>query len=71
MGGHGKENRFWEATMENLASSLGVESPSVATTMVCVDGKRQWSRATNVRHSVAIRSTLHLLKPGKGAPPPV
>ena len=70
MGGHGKENKFWEATMENLASRLGVETPTVATTMVCVDGKRQWSRATNVRHSVAIRSTLHLLKPGKGAPPP-
>jgi hypothetical protein len=70
MGGHGKENTFWEATMQNLASSLGVETPSGATTMVCVDGKRQWSRATNVRNSVAIRSTLHLFKPGKGAPPP-
>ena len=37
----------------------------VSTQVVCVDRKRQWSRAKNVRHSVAIRSTLHMMKPGK------
>jgi hypothetical protein len=37
----------------------------VATQTVCVDRKRQWSRAKNVRHSVAIRSTLHMMRPGK------
>ena len=69
MGGHGKENRFWEQTLANLAASLGAEHGSVSTTVVCVDRKRQWSRATNVRNSVAIRSTLHMIKPGKGTPP--
>jgi hypothetical protein len=65
MGGHGKENRFWEQTLANLAASLGAEDAEVSTQVVCVDRKRQWSRAKNVRHSVAIRSTLHMIKPGK------
>jgi hypothetical protein len=65
MGGHGKENWFWEQTLANLAASLGVEDAEVSTQVVCVDRKRQWSRAKNVRHSVAIRSTLHMIKPGK------
>jgi hypothetical protein len=65
MGGHGKENKFWEQTLANLAAELGAEDAKVGTTVVCVDRKRQWARATNVRHSVAIRSTLHMIKPGK------
>lgn len=65
MGGHRMENRFWEQTLANLATHLGVEAPEVKTTVTCVDKKRQWSHAGNVRNSVAIRSTLHMLKPGK------
>jgi hypothetical protein len=65
LGGHGKENMFWEQTLANLASSLGAPGAVVSTQVVCVDRRRQWSRATNVRHSVAIRSTLHMMKPGK------
>jgi hypothetical protein len=65
MGGHRMENRFWEQTLRNLAAHLGCEDAEVTTTVVCVDKKRQWSQAKNVRHSVAIRSTLHMMKPGK------
>jgi hypothetical protein len=64
-GGHGKENTFWERTLAGLAASLGAPDAVVSTQVVCVDRKRQWSRAKNVRHSVAIRSTLHMMKPGK------
>jgi hypothetical protein len=64
-GGHSKENRFWEQTLANLAGSLGCEEAEVSTNVVCVDRKRQWSRAKNVRHSAAIRSTLHMMRPGK------
>lgn len=65
MGGHRMENTFWEQTLTNLASHLGVEAPEVTTTVTCVDKKRQWSQAKNVRNSVAIRSMLHMLKPRK------
>lgn len=64
MGGHRMENRFWEQTLANLAAHLGAEG-EVSTTVTCVDRKRQWSQAKNVKNSVAIRSTLHMLKPGK------
>jgi hypothetical protein len=64
MGGHRMENRFWEQTLTNLGEHLGAE-PEVSTTVVCVDKRRQWKRAKNVRHSVAIRSTLHMMKPGR------
>jgi hypothetical protein len=64
-GGHGKENTFWERTLAALAASLGAPNALVTTQVVCVDRRRQWSRAKNVRHSVAIRSTLHMMKPGR------
>src|SRR5262245_43305328 len=65
-GGHGKENTFWEQTLSGLAASLGAPNALVTTQVVCVDRKRQWSRAKNVRHSVAIRSTLHMMRPRRG-----
>jgi hypothetical protein len=64
-GDHRMENRFWEQTLGNLGAHLGADDPEVTTQVVCVDKRRQWSRAKNVRHSVAIRSTLHMMKPGK------
>jgi hypothetical protein len=65
MGGHRMENRFWQQTMRNLAAHLGQEEAEVSTSVTCVDGRRQWRKVRNVRHSVAIRSTLHMLKPGR------
>jgi len=62
MGGHRNENRFWEQTLANLAAHLGCTDPEISTQVVCVDRRRQWSRAANVRHSVAIRSTLHMFR---------
>jgi len=64
-GGHGKEDKFWVQTLKALGSSLGAPDAEVTTQVVCVDRKRQWSRAGNIRNSVAIRSTLHMMRPGK------
>jgi hypothetical protein len=63
MGGHKQEDRFWDATLTNLAAHFGHEGP-VDTQVVCVDKKRQWSKWRNVWHSAAIRSTIYML----GAP---
>jgi hypothetical protein len=62
LGGHKLENRFWEQTLGNLARALGAGG-RVETHVACVDRKRQWSRAGNIRHSAAIRSTLAALRP--------
>ena len=63
MGGHKQEDRFWDATLTNLAAHFGHECP-VDAQVVCVDKKRQWSKWRNVWHSSAIRSTIYML----GAP---
>lgn len=61
--GHRANNRFWEQTMEAVARFHGVETQT-ETTLVCVDRRRQWRYAGNVRHSIMVRSTLYAL----GAP---
>ena len=63
MGGHGQEDRFWQATLTQLAAHFGHEG-EVDTRVTCVDKKRQWRHWTNVWHSAAIRSTIYTV----GAP---
>ena len=58
LGGHRKEDRFWEETMRALAGRFGVAGEP-ETSVVCVDRRRQWRRAGNVRHSSAFRSGIH------------
>lgn len=65
LGGHRLEDRFWEETLRNLSQHLGTADPAISTTVTCVDRRRQWSKVGNVRNSVAIRSTLHMLRPGR------
>ncbi len=44
--GVNKQNdRSWEQTLANLARSVGVVEPKVATTKVCVDRKHQWQQS--------------------------
>jgi hypothetical protein len=55
------EDRFWAATMRNLATRLGYSEPQVVVTSVIVDRKRLWRNAGNVRYNAGIRSVLHLV----------
>jgi hypothetical protein len=54
-GANRANDRFWERTLENLARSLGVGTPLVVSQKVCVDRRRQWRYAGNVRHSAAVQ----------------
>lgn len=56
-GGHGQENRHWETTLRNVAARFGATGMPT-TEQVCVDRKRQWRNAGNIRHNAAIRSGL-------------
>jgi len=40
-----QKDRYWEQTLANLARSIGVVEPKVATTKVCVGRKRQWQKS--------------------------
>jgi hypothetical protein len=59
MGGHKKEDKFWEHTLSSLAAHFGVEKPEIETQMVCVDSKRQWRMTKNIWHNSAIRSGMY------------
>ncbi len=58
LGGHRKEDQFWVATLAGLAARLGSTAEPEAK-VVCIDRRRQWSRAGNVRHNVGFRSGIH------------
>jgi hypothetical protein len=59
-GGHRKEDNFWKHTLTSLAAHFGVNA-QVDMQRACVDRKRQWRRAGNMKHNAAIRSTMYLL----------
>ena len=56
--GHRQEDRFWTHTLTQLAAHFDVQGQPETTT-VCIDRRRQWRRAGNVRHNAAIRTGLH------------
>ena len=57
LGGHKRENAFWLATLHNLATRFSVDATATME-QTCVDRKRQWKNARNIRHNAAIRSTF-------------
>ncbi|MDP9219728.1 MAG: hypothetical protein M3P23_04215, partial [Actinomycetota bacterium] len=61
LGGHRQEDKFWHQTIETLATHLGSPGREHTTSLVCVDKRRQWRRAGNVRHNAAIRTTLQTI----------
>jgi hypothetical protein len=54
-GGHKREEAFWAEMLWNLAALYG-ERPKVYLTRKCLDRRRQWRRASNIRHNAAIRT---------------
>src|SRR3954468_15131931 len=56
LGGNRQNNKFWEATLRNLAIRVGVPAPVVEVQVTCIDGNRQWRHWRNVRNSATLRS---------------
>ena len=61
LGGNRMNDRFWRETLENVARSLGNATPRVDVQIVCIDRKRQWRHAGNVRNSATLRTARHTL----------
>jgi hypothetical protein len=55
------EDRFWQQTLRALAAHFGVEQATVQTSVVCVDRRRQWANARNLRHNAGVRSVLYAM----------
>ncbi len=58
-GGSSANNRFWQATLANVAGRFGSPDAEVETEIVCVDRRRQWRHAGNVRYNAGIRGAIH------------
>ena len=66
-GANRANDRFWEQTLENLAAlARASRRRSSRRTKVCVDRRRQWKYAGNVRHSAG---GPHGRRHGHGARP--
>ena len=61
LGGHRKEDKFWHETLCNLAKAFGIADAEPTMKKVCVDRKRQWRYARNIRRNAAIRSGLYTM----------
>ena len=56
LGANKMNDRFWRDTLLNLARHVGVVEPTVETQVVCIDKRRQWRHARNLRNSASIRT---------------
>jgi hypothetical protein len=56
LGGNRMNNQFWQQTLANLASYVGLADPVVDTQIVCIDRNRQWRQVRNLRYSATVRS---------------
>ncbi len=63
-GGQRANNRFWQTTLANVAARFGAIDADVETEITCIDRRRQWRHAGNVRYNAGIRAALHTV----GAP---
>ena len=61
LGANRLNDRFWRQTLENLARHVGVATPVVDVQAVCIDKRRQWRHAGNVRNSATLRTARHTL----------
>jgi len=59
VGAGGEEDRFWHATLGNLAARLGVRA-AVEQRDTLVDGRFQWSEAGNILLSAPVRSSFYM-----------
>jgi hypothetical protein len=63
LGGHRKEDAFWEHTLKALGNHFGA-TPEFSKQAVCIDKKRQWRYAKNIWKNSAMRSGFYMM----GAP---
>ena len=61
LGGHRKEDQFWNQTMTALAKYLGAPPVEVHTRTVCIDPRRQWGNAGAVWQNSMVRTALRAM----------
>jgi hypothetical protein len=59
--GSTEQEKIWIHVLGSLAAHFGVVGEPVHMEKVCVDPKRQWSRALNVWHNASARSVFYAM----------
>jgi hypothetical protein len=52
---------FWRQTLMNVGRAMGATDPAVVVEVVCIDKRRQWRHAGNIRNSATLRTMRHTL----------
>ena len=60
-GGSRMNNGFWQETLRNVGRAMGATDPAVVSEVVCVDKRRQWRQASNIRNSITLRTMRRTL----------
>jgi hypothetical protein len=60
LGGHRRDDRFWQATLQNLAAHFGVTAEP-DTFKQCVDLHRHWRKAGNIVRNSYMKTAVHLI----------
>ena len=55
-----KEDEIWHHTLHSLARRFGVNG-EVEQDAVCIDSRRQWRQAGNIRYNAGIRSAMYMV----------
>ena len=53
-----KEDQIWHHTLRSLAAAFGVDG-IIQQSATCLDDRRQWRQAGNIRHNAGIRSAMY------------
>jgi hypothetical protein len=61
LGGNRMNTGFWRETLGNVGRAMGATDPAVVAEVVCIDKRRQWRHATNVRNSASLRMARRAL----------
>jgi len=52
---------FWRETLINVGRTMGATDPTVIVEVLCIDKRRQWRHAANIRNSATLRTMRHTL----------
>ena len=61
LGANKMNSTFWRDTVANVATAMGTAAPKVDVQVMCIDKRRQWSHAGNLRNSAMLRTAGHTL----------
>ena len=61
LGANRMVTEFWRQTLTNVGRAMGATDPTVEIEVLCIDKRRQWRHAANIRNSATLRTARRTL----------